>query len=1139
MASRLYRHTFRLNLTKAISFICLLLISVSVSAHLEIPLPKFPETNPDLTWKTNPFHPFVDASAKYIDYQQGSDSNDGSRQSPWKHHPWDKRATAKAKTSKGVVTYYFKKGVTYYGSLTAAQSGTNKHPIRLTVKDDWGTGKAIIAGTSIIQDTWHHCNINESRLLPEAYQTSTETTWCTQTPLKQKPSGLIIKNNDGSIKHLTHARSPNWNRLTQDDPRNGWYKLEDIFIQQDMTLPSTKGFHIGEYVYPVSKPKNKALITQLTKNSLTINIREKDYPQFKNIKQLSNGQHTSKVKKQKKHIPVKHVLIDTKNFKAASNRSKLQNLKDADLWIEPRRLPIPITAKIEHHNIQKSTITTRFSHGVKTSPISGSRYYLEGLPQFLDVAEEFAFSSNNEKKTHIYLRLNNQFNPNNLTIEATVHNVLLNIKNKKHITVSGLNFRSNNQVQVGTNEALYSAMYASAIQIRGSSSHINIHHNQFNYLTSGIIGYPAKKPTSNIIDFITINDNTFEHIDGSAIALGNGQRRKKYAKTSSRLINIEILRNRLHDIGLLSLGQRGVIGVGGEGILVNGGEVVEIAYNHSNYTGGPGVHLVLGAEYARGKVEHPFLRGLIHHNKVTNSLLTSYDFGAISSWTGGPVYIYNNIAGNPVGYRAVLGNVDKSSNSIQRSSYGIGIYLDGVYKAYVFNNIVWGISNDLDKPIFNAVGFNEARGFMHSVFQNTFYNFAVGLHRGGGTQHNRNYYMSNLLLDMSHKFIQHKTKSKDIEFDSIAYTNNIFLGHPKTFGQISKGVRKLMDLSFEDWKNYLDTQKILVSDTGILTTAQVVSDKTKHDFRLSPNSPAINKGVKVFVPWSLSNVVGEWHFYKNKLYPGKIIGENINMNSEWIQRPMFHQIPRNNLTCKNIQADDFVDGLLETWVTGSLEFNGKNQSCYLKQESLTHGYEWTEKTHKKNFSGKVLAEERDSVDIKTKNFIIESVFKTAATNQESYIVSKINNTGYQVSIDKNGKVSLTINFKDSFVSRNSQQAINDNQWHHLLIEANRDAPEGINIYIDGMLSNGTLNGAMKKDGSISNTADFYVGSDKDSGYFKGDIDFLRIAKSTLKESNTNIDELYNWQFYGPQLSDFNAKSSATGRQNAGAVETIR
>ena len=44
-----------------------------------------------------------------------------------------------------------------------------------------------------------------------------------------------------------------------------------------------------------------------------------------------------------------------------------------------------------------------------------------------------------------------------------------------------------------------------------------------------------------------------------------------------------------------------------------------------------------------GKGESPLTRILVHHNKVTNPLLNTNDWGGIETWQGGTFYVYNNV----------------------------------------------------------------------------------------------------------------------------------------------------------------------------------------------------------------------------------------------------------------------------------------------------------------------------------------------------------------------------------------------------------------------------------------------------------------------------------------------------------------
>ena len=87
----------------------------------------------DLEWAPKTFEFKPGESIRYIDFESGDDTHDGiSKQTPWKHHPWDPSAVGKAAACKGLHTYVFKQGITYRGELNATESGTAKAPIILT-----------------------------------------------------------------------------------------------------------------------------------------------------------------------------------------------------------------------------------------------------------------------------------------------------------------------------------------------------------------------------------------------------------------------------------------------------------------------------------------------------------------------------------------------------------------------------------------------------------------------------------------------------------------------------------------------------------------------------------------------------------------------------------------------------------------------------------------------------------------------------------------------------------------------------------------------------------------------------------------------------------------------------------------------
>lgn len=575
--------------------------------------------------------------------------------------------------------------------------------------------------------------------------------------------------------------------------------------------------------------------------------------------------------------------------------------------------------------------------------------------------------------------------------------------------------------------------------------------------------------------------------------------------------------------------------IGSHTLHVEGGELTEVAGNVVDRSWGAGILVFTGSDYSRGEVERPLMRSLIHHNKVTNSLLGIQDYGGIASWMGGPSYVYCNISGNPVGYKHGHYRRAEKKNWYRTNSFGIGIYFDGQYKGYAFNNILWGKNNNVTDRIYNSCAFKEAMGFMNTVFNNTMYRFGVGLHKGM-TQHNRCYYLGNLVLDMGHKFIQHEPKPEIIEYNSLAYAKNIFQGAPSHFGKLGK----IVFPSLDKWKRNLKVNSARVPETGKVVKDTPVINEREHDFRLKPDSVAIDSGAKVFVPWSLYAVVGEWGFFHHPDNPKIILGENINWNEEWFHRSMYQDIPRNDLITHNISRSDFKSGILEDWIKGALCFNGKNQYCDIPDDFLKKGYNWSKLRCKERrpCQGYYNGKKRVTVDMGTNNFLIEVIFQTDKGLTRGGIVCKRDDKGYILDIEKNGRIRLGLHFGRSECSRSSADKINDGKWHHVVAEADRTISKGINIYVDGKLSNGYWKGVMDNKTSLSNTTNFTVGktTGSEEKFFKGAIDFLRISRGTLENAETTIDELYNWEFNGPFLKDFYGRPIMGKCRDAGALE---
>jgi hypothetical protein len=487
--------------------------------------------------------------------------------------------------------------------------------------------------------------------------------------------------------------------------------------------------------------------------------------------------------------------------------------------------------------------------------------------------------------------------------------------------------------------------------------------------------------------------------------------------------------------------------------------------------------------------------------------------------------------------------------------FGFPYYLDGGLKAYLFNNITWGKSSDLTSPLCATSAFHEVVGFQNEFFNNTIYRTAAPFRRtmsfgGHGA------YLGNLIMEPSEVVFRHSDITdpdntslvregvkfamgidgipidstplgegvKHYPTETMAYANNVIVGHSRVFGyfDLNKSYATL-----EDFRAGLAKDGAVASQTGWQVEESPVLNAENHDFRPRAGSAVIDRGVKFFVPWSLSAVVGEWQFYKMPADPTRIMGENWYLTEEYKGRDTFYLVPHNDLKAHNVTADDYVKGTLEDWTEGALSLNGRDQFCSISDAELRTSA-GGERSHSRN------------LDMDTNNFLIEAVFRTQPASAGGVLVSKLDTAGYALEIDKAGRVRLRLLAgagNKSEYSRTSLVPVNDGKWHHVIAEVDRSAPEGIQIYIDGKPAGGRLSGTrLAPNASLTNTADFLVGKGPNGSFFAGAIDYLRVSRGTLADALTSIEELYKWEFDGPFLRDLRGQAPTGARRDAGALE---
>jgi len=134
-------------MTHTLSLLVVLFFSTAVSA--DYPWQESQArvlSNGDLAYTPRPFAFQPGDSQRYIDFENGDDSYPGTRDQPWKHHPWDPDATANAQAAATEVhTYVFRGGVTYRGHFEIPEGARGtadlSHPSDPRSRLGRGTGR--------------------------------------------------------------------------------------------------------------------------------------------------------------------------------------------------------------------------------------------------------------------------------------------------------------------------------------------------------------------------------------------------------------------------------------------------------------------------------------------------------------------------------------------------------------------------------------------------------------------------------------------------------------------------------------------------------------------------------------------------------------------------------------------------------------------------------------------------------------------------------------------------------------------------------------------------------------------------------------------------------------------------------------
>ena len=1127
----------------------------------------------DLEWAPRPFEFEKGDSVRYIDYEDGDDDAAGtSKDSAWKHHPWDPAATGRAADGSGPHTYVFKQGVVYRGLLRPDESGQPGDPIRLTRDPDWGRGEACFYGSEAITGGWEK-GADHPRI-PEA-----DNVW--YTDLDFLPRTLWMTEGE-QVTRINLARDPNWTEPDPQDPMSDWYVWEN--------------------------------------------------PRW------WTGEHQTEIEGRTYHLG-----IDTDVLTGDA-----EDYEGGTVWTEwGIVMGSPYPHRIRKYDAQQKAVAFGgpWVWWASEKIIKGNRYYLEDMPQWLDAPGEFWFDKKG-KGGRLYLRLPDDADPNNVTLEAGRHINLIDADRLSHFEISGLTFRFTNiHWEYDIPQWAHPDLRAGVLRLQGSGDGLGIENNRFEHVHLPVRIQAAAE--GGHVGSVRVTDNVVRYTDHGAFWIVNKEGKKR-DDPRGQLDSVELLRNNLYHIGW-----RNLAGNHGHAMSVQQSTRTHVAGNFLDRIGGWGISVSGGKRHPGADI--PFARDIVHHNRVADCLLKSCDWGAFYITQGGPHYIYNNVAVNPVGQMHWAGK-----------RLGYAYYMDGGYKGYIFDNIAVGHDVPKGHDRRNASAFQSMISFQNTYFNNTLYRFKTGSRRQA-PQGSREKYLGNIFQDIGEWVFRHAKPADSPEaanathlpddaaeylYETNAYTRNVLFDIADKLGVFEADGMPYGDLSA--FADALRERNAMVADVGKVVESRPLRAPDDGDFRPTPGGPAVDYGVRAFVPWSLHGMVGEWNFTLNSKDPAVVLDEHWYMTPYYVERSMYRTTPRYHLTGVNIGADDYGDGPLEDWTSGALKLNGRDQYLTIPDEVLAEGFRIKGEAPKKggwatvtlpekmipgeqtqikiklaephkgqkvaihlhwlkkqawggfntwcgmpkdagntgphvftftpeakpdlaNFqaliflspdgnwdnrttAGKVVlpkAEEGAETGTQTvqlggeksseqwltisgpdlknpeiydTNFLVEAYFR-AERGASGVLCQKIADAGYAVTLGEDGRLEFTVRGEGDAASLKSDVNLADGEWHHMIAECDR-AAKTLTIYVDG-----TKHAAGRGIGGISlaNEEDFYVGGTPEGDHLAVTLDFLRVSQGTLADAHTTIEELYEWQFNGPFLRDF-CGNGPDGKRDAGAIE---
>ncbi len=1138
----------------------------------------------DLEWAPEPFIFRAGETVRYIDFEGGDDARDGlSKQTAWKHHPWDTEATGSAAAHGGPTTYVFKRGVIYRGALVADESGEPGEPIRLTSEPAWGEGEAAIYGSETVTG-WtkgaDHPDVPASELV-----------W--RADLDFAPRCVWMAGPHGEITRLKLARTPNWKVTDPDDVMSQWWQWENPEWWKRTVHKATVGgkkMHLGVDRQHITRPAGH-YEGGLVWTEFGIMMGS---PFASKIEDYDPEQNA---------VAFQGVWYGDSGEIIRGNRYYLEDRPHyldgpGEFWFDRQegggRLYVRLPGDVEPDTVKVEA--ARHLNLIDAGDLS--HVTVSGLT--------FRF-------TNVFW---------DLTARTFVHPdvecaVIRMVGSGEDIEVSNCTFEHVQmpvRIKVGSDT--------------GRIEDVRIADNRISHADHGAIAvsdssrWGKHDPPIGVLGRVAVLRNKLDHVGFRVIRSEHG-----VAISVGRAKAAEIAGNVVERCAAQGINVTGGKGSGARWdapftrFLIHHNKVVDSLlksndwggietwqggpfYVYDNVSGNPGGYMNWRynaerpgsarfgfAYYLDGSFKNYHFNNIAwgNNNDPASKYCNTSAFQEIISYQN---TIFNNTVyrfskgsrrqAPQAGRDKFLGEIwqdisgwvfwhaqpteEEADPNVYQISEKEGefAYETNAYSRNVFHDVAGRVgvfeSTGVTRPeleqmrgalrardaMASDVGVMAAEPPLRDAAGHDFRPAPGSAAEGRGV---KAFVPWSLYATVGEWNFTRNNADPSVVIDEHWYMTPYHVAREEYYTRptyplrgVNVGAADYVNGPLEDW-----TQGALALDGE--GQYLVLEDATLDEpFRLEAGKKPEGAWAEVTLP---SHAVPGEPFDVEVTLSEPVPDQQVAVHLHWIKPTAFGgfnawgglpkptgSVGPHRFTFTPEARPDLASFSVLVYLSPTGEFADRTLEARIALPKGEPGVEPEERTvsigegEGATLWVTVEGERLKSPEIYTSDLLLEACFR-AEPGRGGVLIEKMADAGYSLTVGEGGAAVFAVKGADAAATLEGRASLNDGEWHHLIAEADREAGT-LALYVDGRLD--AQGAGIGHEVSLANEADLHVGGTPQGRWLAGALEFLRVAQGTLQDARTDIEELYEWQFNGPFLRDFTGRARRFGQTAAGAID---